>query len=145
MKLFNMKSHPDSGMLILRAGVGFIFIFIHGLSKITGGPELWSKLGKSMSNFGINFYPEFWGFMSAVTEFFVPMLIIAGFLFRPAALLLAFNMLVATTVHLKNLDPWGKIAYPMLLIILFISMFLTGPGKYSLDEYFKRRRSKNEI
>lgn len=145
MKIFSMKSNPDLGMLLLRSGAGLIFIFIHGLSKITAGPELWNRLGKSMSNFGINFFPEFWGFMSAFTEFFIPMLIVAGFLFRPASLLLTFNMLVATSVHLKNLDPWGKIAYPMLMIILFLSMFISGPGKYSIDEYLKRRKMKNEI
>ena len=132
-------------MLLLRIGVGLIFIFIHGLGKITAGPQLWTKLGSSMSNFGINFLPEFWGFLSAFTEFFVPMFIIIGFLFKPAALLLAFNMIVATSVHLKNLDPWGKIAYPMLLVILFTSMFLTGPGRYSIDHYLKSRKAKNEV
>lgn len=135
----------DFGMLLLRLGVGLIFIFIHGLGKITAGPVMWKKLGGSMSNFGINFLPEFWGFMAAFTEFFVPMFIILGLLFRPAAFLLAFNMIVATTVHLKNLDPWGKIAYPMMLVILFISMFLIGPGKFSISEYLKSRKKANEI
>jgi len=135
----------DFGMLLLRLGVGLIFIFIHGLGKITAGPVMWKKLGGSMSNFGINFLPEFWGFMAAFTEFFVPMFIILGLLFRPAAFLLAFNMIVAATVHLKNLDPWGKIAYPLMLVILFISMFLIGPGKYSISEYFKNRKKANEI
>ena len=135
----------DFGMLLLRLGVGLIFIFIHGLGKITAGPVMWEKLGGSMSNFGINFLPEFWGFMAAFTEFFVPMFIILGLLFRPAAFLLAFNMIVAATVHLKNLDPWGKIAYPMMLVILFISMFLIGPGKFSISEYFKNRKKTNEI
>ena len=145
MKNYWVKSYPDFGMLFLRTGAGLIFIFIHGLGKITAGPVMWKKLGGAMPDFGINFLPEFWGFMSAFTEFFIPMLIIAGFFFKPAALLLAFNMIVATSVHLKNLDPWGKIAYPMMMIILFISMFLTGPGKYSLDNYLKSRHKSNEI
>lgn len=135
----------DLGILILRIGVGLIFIFIHGLGKMTGGPGLWEKLGGAMSNFGINFFPTFWGFMSAITEFFVPMLLIIGFLYRPATLLLAFNMMVATTTHLMKLDPWGKIAYPMMLVILFISMFLIGPGRYSVDTYLRNRKSKNAI
>ncbi len=135
----------DFGMLLLRLGVGLIFIFIHGLGKITAGPEMWKRLGGSMSNFGINFLPEFWGFMAAFTEFFVPMLIILGVLFRPAALLLALTMIVATSVHLKNLDQWGKIAYPMMMVILFISLFLIGPGKFSVSEYFKNRKKANEI
>lgn len=135
----------DFGMLLLRLGAGFIFIFIHGLGKITAGPDMWKRLGGSMSTFGINFLPEFWGFMAAFTEFFVPMFLILGALFRPAALLLAFNMIVAASVHLKNLDPWGKIAYPMMLVILFISMFLIGPGKFSIDHFLKNRKKANEI
>lgn len=135
----------DFGMLLLRLGVGFIFIFIHGLGKITAGPGMWKRLGGSMSTFGINFLPEFWGFMAAFTEFFVPMFLILGVLFKPAALLLALNMIVATSVHLKNLDPWGKIAYPMMLVILFISLFLIGPGKFSIDALLKNRKKTNEI
>lgn len=144
MKDSNSKLR-DFGILFLRIGVGLIFIFVHGLGKITRGPELWVKLGGAMSNFGINFLPGFWGFMSAFTEFFVPMFIIIGFLYRPATLLLAFNMIVAVTSHFIKLDPWSRIAYPLMLTALFISMFFIGPGRYSLDEYFKRRRVKNEV
>lgn len=141
----SLSKYSDSGVLLLRLSVGLIFIFIHGLGKITGGPALWKRLGGSMSNFGINFIPEFWGFMAAFTEFFVPMFLIIGLFYKPALFLLIFNMIVATTTHFIRLDPWGKIAYPMLLVFLFISMFLIGPGRYSIDEYLKRRKSKNEV
>ncbi|MBK8550321.1 MAG: DoxX family protein [Ignavibacteria bacterium] len=140
----SLSRFSDYGILLLRIGVGLIFIFIHGLGKITAGPDLWKRLGGSMSNFGITFLPEVWGFIAAFTEFFVPMFLIIGFLYRPATFLLAFNMIVATSVHLKNLDPWSKIAYPMMLVILFISMFIIGPGKFSLDEYLKYRKRRNE-
>ena len=141
----SLSKYSDSGVLLLRLSVGLIFIFIHGLGKITGGPALWKRLGGSMSNFGINFIPEFWGFMAAFTEFIVPMFLIIGLFYKPALFLLTFNMIVATTTHFIRLDPWGKIAYPMLLVFLFISMFLIGPGRYSIDEYLKRRKSKNEV
>ncbi len=141
----SLNKYSDIGILIIRISVGLIFIFIHGLGKITAGPPMWERLGKSMSTFGINFLPEFWGFMSAFTEFFVPMFLIIGFLFRPATLLLTLNMMVATSVHLKNLDPWGKVAYPMMMIFLFLSLFIIGPGKYSIDEYLKNRKKRNEV
>lgn len=132
----------DFGILLLRIGVGLIFIFVHGIGKITAGPEMWTQLGGSMSNFGINFLPTFWGFMAAFTEFFVPMFLIIGFLYRPATLLLTINMIVASSVHFVKLDPWGRIAYPLMLLILFISMFLIGPGRYSIDAYLKGRKLK---
>ncbi len=132
----------DAGLLFLRIGVGLNFMTIHGLPKITGGPALWAKLGSSMSGLGINFLPEFWGFMAAFTEFFVPILIIIGFLFRPATLLLAINMAVALSTHFIKMDPWGRIAYPLELLILFIALFLIGPGRYSVDEFLSRRKHK---
>lgn len=136
----------DLGILLLRIGVGLIFIFVHGIGKISGGPAMWEQLGGAMSNFGITFAPVFWGFMSAFTEFFVPMFLIIGLFYRPAALLLAFNMIVASSVHFIKLDPWSKIAYPLLLVILFISLFMIGPGRYSVDAYLKRRKLKrNEV
>ncbi len=141
----SMSKFSDLGILILRIGVGLIFVFVYGLGKITGGPELWEKLGGSMSNLGINFAPEFWGFMSAFTEFFVPMFVIVGLLYRPATLLLTFNMIVAVTSLFMRLDPWNKIAYPLLLVILFLSMFFIGPGRYSIDAYLQRRKLKNEV
>ena len=141
----SLSKFSDFGILFLRAGVGLIFIFIHGLGKLTGGPALWAKLGNNMPGFGISFLPEIWGFISMFTEFFVPMFLIIGLFFRPATFLLTFNMIIATSVHLKNLDPWGKIAYPLMLVILFISLFIIGPGKYSVDQYLKDRKArKNE-
>ena len=134
----------DTGLLLLRIGVGVIFMTIHGYPKISGGPERWAGLGSSMSNLGINFFPEFWGFMSAFTEFIVPIFLILGFLYRPATLLLAINMVVALSTHFIKLDPWGRIAYPLVLLILFISLFLIGPGRYSIDEYLSRRKLKNK-
>ena len=46
-------------ILILRVGIGFMFI-IHGWSKFIGGPEKWFNLGEfGMRSIGINFLPTF--------------------------------------------------------------------------------------
>ncbi|MEO8666015.1 MAG: DoxX family protein [Ignavibacteria bacterium] len=142
--LNSFNRFSDTGMLLLRTGVGLIFMTIHGYAKISGGPERWVGLGSSMSALGINFLPGFWGFMSAFTEFVVPLFIIFGFLFRPAALLLTINMAVALSTHFIKLDPWGKIAYPLELVILFFALFLIGPGRYSIDEFLSRRKIRNK-
>ncbi len=129
----------DTGLLIIRLGLGISFIFIHGLPKIKGGPELWIKIGKSMSNLGINFLPELWGFMAAFSEFIIPFFIIAGLFFRPAIFFISFTMFVAMMTHLTNLDPWSKVGYPMELLFVFVGLFLIGPGKYSLDYKFRKK------
>jgi len=139
MKINFSEKHRDLGLLIIRLGLGISFIFIHGLPKIKGGSELWLRLGKSMSNLGINFLPEFWGFMAAFSEFVIPVFIITGLFFRPALLLIAFTMFVAMLMHLSNLDPWSKVAYSMELMFVFIGLFLTGPGRLSLDHKFRKK------
>lgn len=141
----SLSKHSDIGILIIRVGLGLSFIFVHGLGKITGGPERWVKLGEAMSSFGINFLPGFWGFMAAFSEFIVPFFIIAGLLFRPAAFLMAFTMLTAMSKHLVSLDPWNKVIYPMELMFVFIALMLTGPGKYSVWYILNKRKNRNEI
>lgn len=144
IKLNFGNKFTDLGLLIMRLGLGLAFIFIHGLSKIKGGPEVWSKLGKPMSNLGIDFLPGFWGFMAAFSEFIVPFFIIAGFFFRPATFLLAGTMFVAMVMHLTNLDPWNKVAYPMELLIVFTGLFFIGPGRYSVDYLVNRKKEVNQ-
>ncbi len=62
----------------MRLGVGLMFFFVHGLPKMQAGPELWTKLGVAMSNVGITFAPDFWGFMAASAECFGGLLLAAG-------------------------------------------------------------------
>lgn len=144
MKINFRDRYSDLGLLIIRLGLGISFIFIHGLPKIKGGPELWLRLGKSMSNLGINFLPEFWGFMSAFSEFVIPVFIITGLFFRPALLLIAFTMFVAMLLHLTNMDPWLKVAYPMELLFVFAGLFLIGPGRFSLDHKFRKKTCSSD-
>ncbi|MBK7447249.1 MAG: DoxX family protein [Ignavibacteria bacterium] len=144
MKINFSERHSDLGLFIIRLGLGISFIFIHGLPKIKGGPELWLRLGKSMSNLGINFLPEFWGFMSAFSEFVIPVFIITGLFFRPALLLIAFTMFVAMLLHLTNMDPWLKVAYPMELLFVFAGLFLIGPGRFSLDHKFRKKTGSSD-
>lgn len=134
----------DLGLLIIRLGLGLSFIFIHGLPKIKGGPETWQRLGKSMSNIGLDFLPEFWGFMAAFSEFIVPFFIIAGFIFRPAIFLISGTMLVAMLTHLIKLDPWNRVSHPMELLFVFTGLFLIGPGRYSVDYILKRKKEINK-
>ncbi|MEO8447010.1 MAG: DoxX family protein [bacterium] len=134
----------DAGILLLRIVISGLFMIFHGYSKITGGPQLWEKIGKSMSPLGVDFFPVFWGFMAAASEFIIPMFIITGILFRPSVLLLAFTMVVAMSTHFIKMDPWGKIEYPLVLFAVLIALFLTGPGKYSLQYLISSKRSNNK-
>ena len=127
------KSFPDIGLLILRVGLGFHFI-LHGYPKIVGGPEKWAKVGGAMANLGIDSAPTFWGFMAAISELGGGVLLIAGFLFRPANAALAFTMLVAAIMHHTMGDSYMfKTSRPVELLFVFIGLMFIGPGRFSVD------------
>ena len=127
-----LDRYRDLGLLLLRVGIGLSIAFAHGWGKLTGGPAAWTQLGQTMELFGIGFLPAFWGFMSAITEFFGGLLVTVGLLFRPALFLLVLNMATATSMHIitGNGSPWHAID----LGIVFLTLTLIGPGRYSLDE-----------
>ncbi|PIP28783.1 DoxX family protein, partial [Candidatus Kuenenbacteria bacterium CG23_combo_of_CG06-09_8_20_14_all_39_39] len=76
------KYYADIGLLILRLGLGAMFI-VHGWPKISGGAPLWPELGEAVSFCGIKFGFMFWGFMAACSEFFGGIFIALGIVFRP--------------------------------------------------------------
>lgn len=63
MKLSREESH-NYGLLVLRVGVGLMFVFVYGLSKVLGGVPMWSQLGGAFTRLvGLDFFPAFWGFI----------------------------------------------------------------------------------
>jgi putative oxidoreductase len=136
MKLFKYD-YPDHirdfGLLLIRLGIGGMFVWAHGSGKIFGGPETWEKLGGAMADLGLDFWPTFWGFMAAFAEFGGGLLLILGFLFRPACFLLFFTMLVATFHHFMEGDSIKTASHAIEAGTLFLGLWFVGPGPYSLD------------
>ena len=129
----------NRALTFLRIGIGLAFVF-HGYPKLMGGIETWTWLGGSMENLGISFYPAFWGFMAAATEFFGGIFLILGLFFKPSTILLAFTMLTALVFHISNGDAFSATSHPLKMLIVFIFMFFAGPGSAALDNNFKSRR-----
>ena len=128
----------DLGLLILRLGLG-IPMMVHGWPKISGGTEMWVKLGSKMSLLGIDAVPVFWGVMAAVAEFVGGLFLLLGWLTRPASFLLAFTMLVATIYHYSEEGAgFGDASHALELMMVFIAIYMAGPGKYSMDEKLHR-------
>lgn len=131
--LDNLGKYRNTGILLLRLGIGVMFI-IHGFPKLAGGPDGWTGLGGSMKVICINFLPIFWGFMAAATETFGGFLLIVGLFYRPACILLVFTMIIAALVHFGKGDGLGGASHAIEMGIVFFSLIFIGPGKYSVDK-----------
>lgn len=132
MKLQFLAAYKHVGLLIARLGIGLSFV-LHGYPKMFGGPERWGQIGGAMRGVGIDFLPTFWGFMAAFAEFGGGILMILGFYFRPAVLLMAITMAVALRMHIGKGDSFAVYSHALELGIIFICLLFVGPGKLSVD------------
>jgi putative oxidoreductase len=140
----------DAGLVILRLGIGGLFI-LFGYGKITGGTEQWHQLGQAIGALGVPvFLPTFWGFMAAISEFGGGICLVLGLLTRPAACLMLITMIVATAT--KFAGEWTQpdfvsqltavAAKPLSMAIVFAALVLTGAGNFSVDRLIFRPRRK---
>jgi len=137
IRLSFLDKYRDVGLLILRIGIGIMFI-LHGYPKLVGGPKYWEQLGLAMGNLDIHFLPVFWGFMSAVTECFGGLFIALGFFFRITCIFLTINMIVAVSFHIGRHDSLNVASHAIEVGVLFLSLIITGSGKYCLDEWISK-------
>jgi putative oxidoreductase len=119
-------------LFLIRVNFGLIYI-MHGLPKILGGPERWEGLGGAMATVGLGFAPTFWGFMASLAEFGGGILLVFGFLTRPAAALMAFTMLIVTLMHITGGDPISAVLHPLKGLVVFVALMYSGPGSWAVD------------
>lgn len=139
MVLQQLDEYRDVGLLLIRIGIGLAFTFVHGMDKLFGGPERWEQVGGAAANVGLDFLPLLWGFLAAFAEFGGGLLLLLGFLFRPALVLMCGTMIVAAASHAQGAIP-GSPWHAAELAVVFFGLLLVGPGHYSLDHYFTRRQ-----
>ena len=128
---------PDLGKLILRASLG-LMLLPHGINKLVHGI---GGIQNMLSDKGI---PEFVGWGVIVGEVVAPLFMILGYRARIAALVFAFNMLVAVLLAhsgdifaLSKSGAW-KIELLMLYFFGALSVALLGAGRYSLSRGHSR-------
>jgi putative oxidoreductase len=129
----NLGKYKNFGLLIIRIGLGIMFIY-HGVPKLSGGPEHWEKLGGATKVVGIHYAPAFWGFMAAITETFGGLLLMIGLVFRPVCILLIINLTIAALMHFSKGGGLEAAAHAMEDGIMFLGLLFIGPGLYSVDK-----------
>ncbi len=136
MYLFRSQIHfRNTGLLILRLGIGLSFAFIHGLPKLLGGYERWESLGRNTAYLGIDCWPVMWGLSAALAETIGGLLIAIGWMTRPAAAFLAITMIVATAMHLGLGEGLPGASHALEALVVFVVLILTGSGSYSLEQH----------
>ncbi|MGB3774500.1 MAG: DoxX family protein [Leeuwenhoekiella sp.] len=131
----NLKA-TDAALLIFRVTVS-ILMLVHGV------PKLLQLFGDAEIQFadpiGLGMTASL--ALAVFAEFICSVLLIIGLGTRLAAIPLLITMLVAVLiVHVP--DGWGRQELPTLYAICYLVLLLTGPGKYSLDHMFLKKKSK---
>ncbi|WP_290650723.1 DoxX family protein [Aquisalimonas sp.] len=122
--------------LALRVPAGIIFM-AHGGQKLFGwfGGHGLEGTGQWMASIGLE--PGLlMALLAGGAEFFGGLALILGLLVRPAAIVLAFTMLVAIfAVHISNglFISNGGYEFALALLALSVSLALTGGGRLSAD------------
>ena len=130
--MIKFKENKDLGLLILRVGVGLMFIFVHGLPKLMAGPEMWGQIGGAMGKLGITAWPTIWGLLASLAEGLGGLCLVLGVGTRLAAFFMAFTMMVASMHHLTSGDPLSKASHAIELGFVFLALVWLGSGKYAL-------------
>ncbi|HEY0841158.1 MAG TPA: DoxX family protein [Vulgatibacter sp.] len=133
MSFLTSEKQRDLGLLILRVGIGVMFIAAHGLPKLMGGPATWAKVGGAMSHFGLTSAPAVWGFLAMAAELAGGVFLILGKWVRPASAAMLGTMVVASTMHLRMGDTLPKSSHAIEAGVVFLALLLLGGGKYALD------------
>ncbi|OGB20806.1 MAG: GntR family transcriptional regulator [Burkholderiales bacterium RIFCSPLOWO2_02_FULL_57_36] len=121
----------DLGKLILRSVLA-ILILMHGIAKIMGGVDFITGL---VEKFGL---PPALGYLVYAGEVIAPLLVLFGLWTRPAALVIAINMIVAIVlVHsaeLFDITKTGGWALELQGMFLTgaVAVALLGAGRFSI-------------
>jgi putative oxidoreductase len=127
----SMTFAAEIGKLVLRATLGGLLIF-HGIAKLKSGVE-----GIVQSLSGLSFPAEF-AYLVYVGELVAPIFLIIGLWTRPAAVVVAINMIVAIALahsaEIFDLSASGGLALELQAFYLLtaIAVAFLGAGRYSV-------------
>lgn len=133
----NLFRYHDAGLLFYRIVFG-ASMMAHGYFKFAGGSKTLYAIGSTLAQFGVPDGFLLLGTLAAAFEMIGGFLLIIGFLSRLGALMIIGTLLVAT---LAAIDAgFFKWDYPSQMMFGAILLFIAGPGRYSIDSVFVKKR-----
>ncbi len=125
-----LAKYRESGLLLMRVGLGVMFIILTGPVLLAGAAR-WASFGSAIRHLGLASHLQLWGFLGALAGCVGGVLMIFGLLFRPGVLL----VLAITILHALNAGgPFRAKLAPIELTLVLIGLLFVGPGKYSADK-----------
>ena len=127
-----MTVYEDVGKLVLRLTLGVLMLF-HGIAKLRNGVSGIEGLLESHGVSGLFAYGAFVG------ELLAPFLLLVGLYTRVAAVFIALHMIVAVALsHASQLADFTQnggwaLELQGFFFLTAISIFLIGPGRFSID------------
>ena len=130
----SLKTHPDTGLLVLRLGLGALVLF-HGIYKATHGVAwIAGPLGKH----GL---PAWLMYGVYIAEIIAPVMLIFGLWTRVAGSIIAFDMAMAIWLarwaDIGKVNPMGgawAIEVEALFFTMALALALAGGGRYGLTK-----------
>ena len=126
-----MFKSDDTGKLILRVALG-VLILLHGIAKLKGGVGF---ISGQLTSHGL---PAALAYGVYIGEVVAPILLIVGFFTRPAAWIVAINMVFAIfLVHMAELGSIGKqggwaLELQGMFLFTAVAVGFLGAGRFSL-------------
>lgn len=143
LKRFLFPVKPDgtaeSAILLVARVVFGVLLMTHGMAKLSNFHEMSTA------------FPDPLGVGSAVSlglaifgELFCSMAFIIGFLYRLAMIPMMFTMFVAYFVIHGN-DPFSTKELAFVYLVVFVLMYIMGPGKFSVDHWIGKLLSRKAL
>ena len=115
--------NTDMGLLVLRIGMGIIFIFA-GYMKA-------STIGDTVGFFAKIGFSAFWAYLVTAVELLGGVALLLGIWTRGFSLLLTIVMIVAIYINHSNMT---AVMTPFAVFFATLALTLSGGGKYSIKD-----------
>lgn len=138
LQLRFLPHSQDFGLLVLRIWVGGSLLFLHGVAKLTNFTATAAKFPNVFAPY-LDVSPSVNLALAIGAEVGGAALVIVGLFSRLSALACGFTMAMGFFVAHKGVlsgDASGEIAF--IYMAAFLTIFLAGPGRFSLDAVIGR-------
>ena len=126
----------DVALLLLRLVFGGVMVYAHGWGKLTGFAERAAKFADPL---GVGSEASL--ALAVFAEVFCAAALVAGLLTRWVLVPLGVTMVVAVFVVHAD-DPFGRKELGLVYLAAYVALFLTGPGRWSVDAWLSQRLAR---